>query len=463
MSHKAKILIADDDSTVLTALRMLLQNKGYQVTQVTQPNEVLYYLEKQHFDLLLMDLNYQLDTTSGNEGLSLISAIRNINDAIPIVVMTGWASVDIAVTAMQNGANDFVQKPWDNRRLINLLSTHLKLADSLQNESRLNEENALLRAALLDQGSDFVAESDAMKALLQQANTLAMSDANVLITGENGCGKSLFAKYLHQRSGRSEGPLISVNMGSIPENLFESEMFGHVKGAFTDAKTQRIGRLELAQHGTLFMDEVGNIPMSQQAKLLRVLEERQFEKVGASITQRADFRVISATNADINLMVEEKTFRMDLLYRLNTTLLRIPALRERAEDIPILARNFVDQFAQKYHKPALTLSENALNALINYPWPGNVRELSHVIERAVIFSDTETISASHLTLDEQPGAPKKTANNIALAREEMSLEDIEKEVIVKRLAIFGGNANDTAESLGLSRSAFYRRLDKYGL
>ena len=467
MPTAAHILIADDDATVLTALRMLLETQGYQVTQVSQPKEVEFYVTSTPFDLLIMDLNYQLDTTSGQEGLQLIDNLRRINDDLPIVVMTGWASIDIAVTAMQKGANDFIQKPWDNQRLLSTLTTHLQLADSKQQAQRLGQENQLLKAQLSGGLTQpFVAESPAMQRLMQQVQALAHSDASVLITGENGCGKSLLAQHIHQLSGRAEQPFIAVNMGSIPETLFESEMFGHVKGAFTDARAQRIGRVELADGGTLFMDEVGNTPVSQQAKLLRVLEEQAFEKVGASITQRADIRVIAATNADLHSLVEQQQFRMDLLFRLNTMTLRIPPLRERLEDIPLLANQFVSQFCEKYRKPDIRLSEHALQALCAYPWPGNIRELSHVMERAVIFNRQEEILASQLMLDDgivPSSAVDQTDTSDASDTEFPTLEAIEKEVIVQRLAQFNGNANATAASLGMSRSAFYRRLDKYKL
>lgn len=463
MSAPTRILIADDDPTVLTALRLFLNAEKMQVGQASSPQEVTYLLGKEEFDIVLMDLNYQMDTTSGTEGLSLIEQIRKSDEQIPIVVMTGWASIDIAVSAMQAGANDFVQKPWDNQRLLSILHTQLKLARSMRQQNRLSEENQLLKQQIHGRNdAEFIAVSPAMQQLMQQVNAVAGSAANILITGENGCGKSQLANQIHQRSPRAEHPFVSVNMGSIPETLFESEMFGHVRGAFTDAKQTRIGRFELAQQGTLFLDEVGNIPVSQQAKLLRVLEERQFEKVGSSKTQSADVRIMTATNANLQALAEQGEFRMDLLFRLNTVVLAIPPLRERQQDILLLAEQAIARHAKAYGKSEAALSPRARDALLAYHWPGNVRELNHVMERAVLFGQGQSIQANQLQLADAPGqpaqAPPSQPNNA-----DQTLEEIEKHIITDRLAQFDGNAQRTAESLGLSRSAFYRRLDKYQL
>ncbi len=467
-----KILIADDDAAITMALNMLLCAHGYEVTTVGQPQEALFYLKKDEFDLAILDLNYQLDTTSGQEGLKLIESIRAEDEHIPIVIMTGWATIDIAVKAMQNGANDFIEKPWDNNRLLNTLSNQFKLADSLKQNTLLTEENHVLKGQLKGSSRiNFIAESEAMKQLMTKIEQIACADVNVLITGENGTGKSVLANHIHELSKRSAESFISVNMGAIPENLFESELFGHVKGAFTDAKADRIGRIELADKGTLFMDEVGNIPVSQQAKLLRVLEERRFEKVGASKTQQADMRVVAATNADLKAMVEGGEFRMDLLYRLNTVEFRIPSLKERLDDLPLLAAQLIDKFSFKYHKPVAQLSPNALSALMNYSWPGNLRELSHVLERAMLFNQSGQITADDLMLMDLPQAtnelsekPEATVNRSELNSDDLAtMESIETDVISQRLRHFNGNANQAAKSLGLSRSAFYRRLDKYNL
>ena len=465
-----QILVVDDDVSIVATLRLLLKSEGYQVLTAQSPQEAEFLVKQQEVDLVLMDLNYSLDTTSGQEGLALISALKKLDELLPVVVMTGWASIDIAVQAMQRGAGDFVQKPWENERLLSILDNQLKLGRSLRSQDRLSSENQLLKSAVadeLDQG--LVAESPAMRQLLQTLEQVAASDINILLTGENGTGKSLMAQYIHRQSARFAKSIVSVNMGSITETLFESEMFGHVKGAFTDAKSQRIGRFELADGGSLFLDEIGNIPLSQQAKLLRVLEEQQFEKVGSSKTQRCDVRVISATNADLPAMVEDGRFRMDLLYRMNTLELRIPALRERPEDVAPLTRRFVAKFAAKYNRGGLNLTETALAALSAYHWPGNIRELSHMIERAVLLTSGGQITEQQLMLPGEAlaqGAKAATAQAVTSSAEsgcnpEQTLEDIEKQAIVQRLAHFDGNANKAAQSLGLGRSSFYRRLDKY--
>lgn len=478
MTQKHKILVVDDDAGIITTLRLLLKTEGFDVTTATQPSEALFFVKKQDFDIVLMDLNYSLDTTSGNEGLDLIGDIKKLDENLPIVVMTGWGTIAVAVQTMQQGAGDFVQKPWDNDRLLSILANQIKLGQSLNSQNRLNEENQLLKQALNpNSGGEFIGESASMKQLLGTVTQIAQTDINIIITGENGTGKSLLARYIHNlastsQAGKNNQSFVAVNMGSITETLFESEMFGHVKGAFTDAKTQRIGRFELANNGTLFMDEIGNIPLSQQAKLLRVIEEQQFEKVGSSKTQNTNVRIISATNADIADMVAQKTFRMDLLYRLNTMELKIPPLRERLEDIPLLANQFIARLATKYNKPSPVLSDDATAALQQYSWPGNIRELSHCLERVVLLCADSNITAAQLnlpnttssqTLDNKQNAQpaSQTFDDGPIFNDVQSLDDIDKQVIINRLNKFKGNAVEAAKSLGLSRSAFYRRLEKY--
>lgn len=487
MNDKAKILIADDDVAIVTSLRLLLSHSGFEIVHANSPGECVFLAEKHNPDLLLLDMNYTQDTTSGSEGLDLIARLRQWDEQVPVVVMTGWATIDLAVAAMQKGANDFVQKPWDNNRLISIIQAQLKIA-SVQKHSRLlSRENQILKEDLKTQTLPIIAQSSAMQSLLKQCKQAAPSDACILITGENGTGKSLLAETIHQQSMRCEGPLIIVNMGAIPESLFESELFGHAKGAFTDAKTKRLGRVELAEGGTLFLDEIGNMPLTQQSKLLQLLENKTFQPVGSSQSQTANVRVIAATNANLAQMVQDSTFRMDLLYRLNTLTLTLPTLKARQEDIVPLAEAFCQYFANKYQKPAIALSPNTQKALQSYHWPGNIRELSHVIERAVIFAEANSlsqkviISADELMLQDTSQDDEITAstanasvdlksmtklknmadlNNMA---ELQTIEAIEKRVMQERLAHFNGNANQAATSLGLSRSAFYRRLDKYKL
>jgi len=467
MSNKKKphILVADDDHDILSALKMLLMSEGYQITLASHPEQVLKLYQGQSFDGVLLDLNFNLDTTSGEEGLELISKLIQLDDSIPIVVMTGWATIELAVTAMQKGAADFVQKPWENERLLSILDTQLKLARERRQSARLNRENQILKA---EQGylNNLIVESASMRQVMQMVEQVAASDINVLITGENGTGKSLLAEKIHAMSPRSANSLIKVNMGAIAENLFESEMFGHVKGAFTDARDTRIGRFELADGGSLFLDEIGNIPLSQQSKLLRVLESREFEKVGASKTQTVDVRMIAATNADIEQLIQNGEFRQDLLYRLNSFEICLPPLRSRIEDIVPMANHFLSRIGSKYQKPELTLERSAAIALKEYTWPGNVRELHHMMERAVVLAKGSTIGVEQLAIVSEAGAGvTSTSDNDTVVEGEFdqTLESLEKGIIQRRIQHCRGNMLNAAKSLGLSRSAFYRRIDKHQL
>ena len=454
----AKILIADDQVDVLAALRLLLKGEHYDIVTAASPAAVLKVVESQDLGLVLMDLNYARDTTSGNEGLDLLPRIQAIDATLPVIVMTAWGSVNVAVEAMRRGARDFIQKPWDNARLLTIMRTQLELAQALRRGQRLEAENLTLRddsaSARLPQ---IVAESPAMKSVLNVVQRIGPADANVLITGENGTGKEVIARSLHAVSSRSGKPLVSVNAGALADSLFESELFGHVRGAFTDAKTDRVGRFELADGGTLFLDEIANVPLNLQAKLLRVLETGEFERVGSSRTRRVSVRVLSATNADLKNDVAEGKFRQDLMFRLNTVEIHLPALRERREDIAPLADHFLRQHSERYRRGRMEFTLQAIEALRQHSWPGNVRELDHIIERAVLMSSTSTVTAMDLALQNTPAA------QVSARLEEMSLEDAECLLIRKALARFEGNANRAAEALGLSRSALYRRLQKYGL
>ncbi len=462
MSH---ILIADDDASIVAALRLFLKSEGFKVTTATSPAEVEFLIKSNEIDLALIDLNYQLDTTSGIEGVELTQKLKNYDANIAVVCMTGWATVEIAVQVMQSGAGDFIQKPWENDRLLSVINNQLALRQQTKNNLKLTEENNNLKQqiAVLD-GNDMVAESAAMKSLLTTLEQISKADINILITGENGTGKSLLASHIHQLSTRADNTFVSVNMGAITDSLFESEMFGHVKGAFTDAKENRIGRVELAEQGTLFLDEIANIPLAQQAKLLRLLEEHQYEKVGASKTQQANIRVISATNSDLQQMVKEKSFRQDLLFRLNTFVVEIPPLRVRLDDILPMAEAFIVKCAARYNKAVPKLSGQAEQQLLSYQWPGNVRELSHTIERATLLASDE-ILPEHLMLVDVVNEPAQETLSIEhyAFEDEMTMDDIEKLVIEQRLKLNKGNASDAAKSLAMSRSAFYRRLDKFGL
>ncbi|MBA3961856.1 MAG: sigma-54-dependent Fis family transcriptional regulator [Chthoniobacterales bacterium] len=447
----SRILIADDQSDVLEALRILLKGEGYQTDGVTSLGAVLNALEKRDYALLMMDLNYTRDTTSGQEGLEAIPRIQALDENLPIVVMTAWATIDLAVEAMKLGARDFLPKPWDNDRLLTIVRTQIALGSALRKSRQLEAKNELLRGKM----PSIISDSPQMRPVIELITRVAPSDANILITGENGTGKGLVARALHSLSSRASKIMITVNMGGLSEGVFESELFGHVKGAFTDAKTDRAGRFELADESTLFLDEIANLPMSQQAKLLRVIETGEFERVGSSKTLHANVRIISATNANLHEEVAAGRFRQDLLFRLNTIEVALPPLRERRDDIAPLAAHFLRQHAERYRKKLTGFEPAAHEALVRHEFPGNVRELDHVIERAVLMARGNQLKANDLGLT--------SAGDTSPRLEEMSLEDVEAFLIKKALARNDGNARKAAESLGLSRSAFYRRLQQYGL
>jgi DNA-binding NtrC family response regulator len=447
----SRVLIADDQRDVLEALRILLKGEGHQTESVTSVSGIFNALQQRDYALLMMDLNYARDTTSGQEGLEVIPKIQALDSTLPIVVMTAWATIDLAVEAMKRGARDFVPKPWDNARLLTIVRTQIELASALRKGRKLEAANKLLGGNV----PNLIADAPSMRPVIEMISRVAPSDANVLITGENGTGKSLIAQALHALSTRASHSMITVNMGGLSETLFESELFGHVKGAFTDAKTDRAGRFELADESSLFMDEIANIPLNQQPKLLRVIETGEFERVGSSKTLHANVRIISATNSNLADEVAAGRFRQDLLFRLNTIEIALPPLRDRREDIIPLANNFLSQHAQRYRKELVGFDETARDRLLQHSFPGNVRELDHVIERAVLMSRGSHLKAADLGLTSGGGESKTL--------EDMSLEEVEAFLIKKALARNNGNARKAAEALGLSRSAFYRRLQQYGL
>ncbi|MCB1553751.1 MAG: sigma-54-dependent Fis family transcriptional regulator [Xanthomonadales bacterium] len=460
------ILIVDDQADVLAALRLLLKAEGIACVTADSPRAAREAVEKQAFGCALIDLNYTRDTTSGEEGLALLGDLRNDDPDLPVVVMTAWGSIDVAVRAMREGAADFIEKPWENTRLLRVLRAQLDLSAARRRAARLSAENALLRG----NGEGFIAESRAMRPVLDMVQRVAPTDANVLILGENGTGKGVLARLVHALSRRADAPLIKVNMGGLSEHVFESEMFGHVRGAFTDAKADRLGRFELADGGSLFLDEIANIPPSQQPKLLRVLEEGEFERVGSSRTMKVDVRLISATNADLRQEVAGGRFRKDLLFRLNTVEIRLPPLRDRGEDIVPMAEAFLRRSAQRYGRDDMRLSASARQALQQHDWPGNVRELAHVIERAALMSGGNEVGALDFGLElERPAHPARTAPPASSAAtdgpstEAPTLEEAERELIRQALARSEGNIQRAAETLGLSRAALYRRLEKHGI
>jgi DNA-binding NtrC family response regulator len=445
------ILVADDQPDIREALRLLLKAEGYAIATAASPAAVLAAVQGADFDAVLLDLNYARDTTTGREGLELVSELQSLDATLPTIVMTAWGSVEKAVEAMRRGARDFIEKPWDNPRLLATLRTQVELGRALRRSRRLESENRLLRR---DGAPELIAASAAMRPVLQLMERVAPSDANVLITGEHGTGKEVVALWFLAASGRAARPLVPVNLGGLSENLFESEMFGHVKGAFTDARTDRIGRIELAEGGTLLLDEIGTLEMRQQAKLLRVIETGEVERVGASRSRRIDVRLVSATNADLHAEVAAGRFREDLLFRLNTIEIHLPPLRERTEDIRALADHFLRRYAARYRKPLSGFEPEALRTLETHPWPGNVRELDHTLERAVLMSQGNSIRNPDLGLRGSGPAPRL---------EELPLEEVERLLIRKALERHGGNVSQAAKALGLSRSALYRRLQHHGL
>ena len=447
-----RILIADDQPDIIAALRLLLKREGYEVATATSPAGVLDVVAREPVDVALLDLNYARDTTSGAEGLELLAQLREHDAGLPVVVMTAWATVDVAVEAMRRGAKDFVEKPWENQRLLSVLRNQVELGRALRAGERLACENAILREGA---EPEFIACSPAMDEVVRLARQVAPSTASVLITGEPGTGKSALARLVHEWSDRAAGPFIAVNVGGLAEGVFESELFGHVKGAYTDARSDRAGRFEVADGGTLFLDEIGNVPPPQQARLLRALETGEFERVGASRTQRADVRIVSATNADLPQLVATARFREDLLFRINTIEIRMPPLRERVEDILLLANAALAARAARYGRELRGFEPAAATALLRYAWPGNVRELNSVVERSLLLARGPEITVTDLRLAPARGAPPSL--------EEMSLEDAERALIRAALRRHDGNVLEAAEALGLSRSAMYRRLDKLGL
>ena len=450
-TRQHRIFVADDQRDVLESLRLLLKSEGYVTETYANPETLVAALRERTADAVLMDLNYTRDTTSGDEGLDTVSRIRSFDAHTPIVLMTAWGTIGLAVEGMRRGAQDFIEKPWDNDRLLTVLRTQVALGRALQRARTLEAENRQLKGS----GEALIAESAAMQPVLETIERVAPTDANVLITGESGCGKGLVARLIHDASPRRERSLVTVNIGSLAETVFESEMFGHVKGAFTDAKNDRVGRFELADGGTLFLDEIANIPVAQQGRLLRVLEDGQFERLGSSRTQRVDVRVLAATNADIDGEIAAGRFRSDLLYRLNTIHIQLPPLRERGDDIVLLAQRSLNQHAQHHRRPVTSFSEAALSSLRRYAWPGNVRELNHVIERAVLMARGTAIEPADLRLMPATGSPGD--------RRAMTLDEVELDAIRAALARHEGNVIAAADELGMSRSALYRRMEKFGL
>lgn len=451
-SDAPRVLVADDQADVLEALRILLKGEGFEIVTASSPSRILSSVEKTDFDAVLMDLNYTLDTTSGEEGMDLLTQLRSLDANLPVLVMTAWSSVDGAVDAMRRGARDYVEKPWDNERLVKTLRTQVELGRALRRGQLLEDENRLLRGK---DTPDFIAHSKVMEPVLRIMERVGPSEANVLITGEHGTGKEVVARWLHVVSERSKNTLVAVNAGGFSEGVFESELFGHVKGAFTDAKTDRIRFFELAHQGTIFLDEISNISLQQQAKLLRVLETGEIQRVGSSKIRHVDVRLLSATNANLAEVMAGGHFREDLLYRLNTVEIQLPPLRERREDISSLALHFLERQRSRYGRQVEGFADDAMQALMSHPWPGNVRELEHAVERAMLMAQGDRIRAEDLGLRPRSGGGPKM--------DDLTLDEAERLLIERALSRNDGNVSKAAEDLGLSRSALYRRLQRFDL
>ena len=455
MNEGGKILMIDDDEDVLLAAKMLLKKYGHQVIIDKNPNKIPFLLNNDTYDVILLDMNFSKDTTSGKEGFEWLRQIKEKDADAVVIMITAFGDVEMAVKALKEGATDFILKPWQNEKLIATISTAIKLKKSYNEVDKLKKAKQMLEEQISQPFRDIIGSSPAIKEVFGVIDKVAATEANILILGENGTGKELVARAIHQKSLRKENSFVSVDMGAITETLFESELFGHRKGAFTDAKEDRPGRFELANGGTLFLDEIGNLSMALQSKLLSALQSRQVTRVGSNTSAEVDIRLICATNMPIHQMVEDGKFRQDLLYRINTVELRIPPLCERVDDIPMLANHFLNFYTKKYHKEIIAFSPEAILKLKKYAWPGNVRELQHAIERAVIMADSPTLQQSDFLFNRKGGHSTES--------DTLNLDDVEKAAVVKAIQLHNGNISKAAEELGLTRASLYRRMEKYGL
>ena len=448
------ILIVDDNKSALSALSLLLQSDLETVQCLSNPNQIASELRKKVYDMVLLDMNFSAGLNSGNEGLYWLSEIKKLSPATEVVMITAYADVELAVKALKQGATDFITKPWQNEKLLATLKAVLKLRKSNQEVESLKSREYILKQELNKKQELLTGSSPAMQKVLQMVEKVAKTDASVLITGENGTGKGLIAHRIHQLSSRSGELMVTVDMGSVPEHLFESELFGHKKGAFTDAKEDRSGKFQLAHKGSLFLDEIGNLPLHQQTKLLVALQSRTIVPVGSNKPTAVDIRLISATNADIDQLVAGQEFREDLLYRLNTIRLELPPLRERGEDIELLASHFLKQYQHKYKKGTLRLSSQSIRKLMKYHWPGNIRELQHTMEKAVILADEEVLTAEDFMF--RPAGARAP-------HKQQTLADMEKQMIEEALDKYNGNLSFIADKLGITRQTLYNKLRRYEL
>lgn len=446
----------DDDEDVLLAAKMLLKKQNHHVIIEKNPNKIPFLLNNDTYDVILLDMNFSKDITSGKEGFYWLEQILERDPNAVVILITAFGDVEMAVKALKQGATDFILKPWQNEKLVATISTAIRLKKSYNQVDKLRKAKEMLEEQISKPFGDIIGQSPAIKEVFALINKVARTDANVLILGENGTGKELIARAIHQRSLRKDNSFVSVDMGAITETLFESELFGHKKGAFTDAREDRPGRFELASGGTLFLDEIGNLSMSLQSKLLSALQSRQVTRVGANQPVAVDIRLICATNMPLHKMVEQGTFRQDLLYRINTVEIHVPPLSDRVEDIPLLAEHYLNHYARKYHKTVTTIAPEAMDKLKRYAWPGNIRELQHAIERAVIMTDSSSLQETDFLFS-------RSLTRNASSSSTLNLDEVEKAAISKALQMHSGNISKAAEELGLTRASLYRRMEKYGL
>ncbi len=470
------ILISDDDLAVRTSLSLLFKQAGYKTILSDNPEETIRNIsENREISLVVMDMNYSIET-SGKEGLELVKNIRNINSSIPLILITAWGSISLAVEGIKLGADDFINKPWDNTHLLNSVKTfidisekkvvtHIKeqnISNSEKKDKKQIQELKSRREKLNEKYNfcNIIGHDSQILSILETITQISKTEASVLITGESGTGKELIAEAIHFNSNRTSQPFVKVNLGGISQSLFESEMFGHKKGAFTDASSDRIGRFEMANNGTIFLDEIGDLDINSQVKLLRVLQERKFEPLGSSITKSVNFRLVSATNKDIPEMVSNDKFREDLFYRINLIIIKLPALRERKGDIPLIINFFIDNLKKMYSRESLTVDSKAMKWLSDLPWPGNIRELKNLVERTVLVTNNDTLTVEDFS-NQYLVSPAKKESKSMPAVGTMTIDDMEKNMIVKALEFYNNNISKVAKSLGLSRAALYRRLEKY--
>ena len=453
------ILIIDDDSAVRTSLELLMKQAGFEIQLASSPKESIMAVESRSFDLIIMDMNFSLET-SGEEGLKLLKDIKQIRSHIPVILITAWASIPLAVEGVKAGAIDFISKPWDNDHMIQSIKTALTLSESQKTKTDSKPERKRLEKDYNIQL--LVGEDPEFLNVLDTVCRISSTDASVLIMGESGTGKELIAETIHINSQRRNQPFVKVNLGGIPSTLFESEMFGHKKGAFTDARHDRMGRFEMADKGTIFLDEIGDLLSGDQVKLLRVLQDRKFEVLGSSVTKTVDIRVISATNRNLEELVRNEEFREDLFYRINLIMIKLPPLRDRIDDIPLLTYYFLDNLKKTYKKPDLSITANAMTWLKGLSWPGNIRELKNLVERIVLVSKSKSLDIDDFSKHFQ-AQPQKTTSSKLPSVGSISLEDLELFMVKQALEFYNNNISKAAKSLGLSRSTLYRRMEKFGL